>query len=323
MKTLLTALTLTLAFLAPAQDNLCASQHLCSNIMEMLAGIDATKYNTYTALFLAKEDVPGLIDQMTLSEEQKDRMKERSSGDNQEEYRQSEFSELLLRTKLMAVKWKDVKLEDFLYCVQRTKGIKELKGNIYFTDGVADYQIRLQAVFFEGEFQLLELEDLRQYSETNFHDINEFIEGDEENERVVQIELVEVDQNFPTKSHVIHALTNLYIALEAGDFELVLSFLIAPSGFTKEEINNELETMLERNEITLEGVQRLQEKATLASVEEHHGERGLLKAERAGLNSEECSALYIEGTNIECMFHWNGEKLRFFRIDNIRADEGN
>ncbi|GAB7089503.1 hypothetical protein [Marinifilum fragile] len=88
------------------------------------------------------------------------------------------------------------------------------------------------------------------------------------------------------------------------------------------EINDEnfieiVSDLIEKQEISKEGIQILSSKVQFGKLEKVYGQKGVSEASRKDLNINNCYGIFIENTNIEAMALWDGNHFKFFRIDSI------
>lgn len=159
MKFIYTIAILLLTGLVSAQDG-AAIDRLSAKIMKTLKATDSTKYKDFKAIFITMEEVVAITDNMTLPEEQKKEVRAKINAEYLEEQCSKEFKSMIFKGEQMGINWASIEYEEFLYRLRFRNGLKELKGDIYFRDGDKHYEMHLQAAYLDGEYKLLELEDL-------------------------------------------------------------------------------------------------------------------------------------------------------------------
>lgn len=158
MKTVLTALTLTLTVVASAQDHhTCAPEELRAAVMNLLKGIDSTKFEAYNALFMTEKEYELLIANADLNEDEKQIFLEDAEQKSLNAEQRREFLQLIFDGRRTDLNWKNIEYTDFLYKLRLVDGEKMLTGTIYFTDGEDEYEIHLRSYFVNDTYRLTEL----------------------------------------------------------------------------------------------------------------------------------------------------------------------
>lgn len=156
-----TIAALTLIFSVTAQDGQKIDQ-LAERMISALQKFDTTNYGQYRSMFISLKEVHGAVDEMNVPDEEKAEMHERMTADFIEEYTMREFDRLCAETQLSGIQWNKIVYEDFLYEVRRKRGLKEVRGDLYFQQGDKHYEIRVLAVLTGGEFKPVEVERFRE-----------------------------------------------------------------------------------------------------------------------------------------------------------------
>jgi hypothetical protein len=122
-----------------------------------------------------------------------------------------------------------------------------------------------------------------------------------------------------TKEQAVAHLKGLLTALEAKDYAKAVTFFITPPGATPEQLKESMTTLIEKREISAEGIEVLAAEgkwSKLADVAKPETERAASWAKRFGVNSAECWAL-MGTTGGEAAFHFDGTSLKLIRCDDI------
>lgn len=117
----------------------------------------------------------------------------------------------------------------------------------------------------------------------------------------------------PSRATFIRDLNALFSALERGSVSLIDKY--AYPAMSKEELS-ELPSVIERGEISLEGIKVLEEEGAFGSLEEiwpHKFRRWL--GSPGPQSADRCYAMRHGGA--EAAGLWNGSHFEFFRIDDI------
>lgn len=151
----------TMVFGLAAQDGKKIDQ-LTDRMINELKKFDTTDYKQYRSMFISLKEVHVAIDEMDVPDEEKEEMHNRMTADFIEEYTTEEFRRISRQTRNTGINWKNIVYEDFLYEVRRRRGLKEIKGDLYFQEGDKHYEIKIQAVLTDGEFKPVEIERFRE-----------------------------------------------------------------------------------------------------------------------------------------------------------------
>lgn len=319
-------LLLLLPLLTFAQNDGCAADEMRASVMDVLTGLKEGDYAKYKALFITGDQISSLIDQLDMNEEMKEEIRKERNQDFIDEYTNNEFKDLLEESADIGLNWANITYDDFLYKLRLSTGVKELKGELYFSEGDAHYEIRIMAAFIDGKCVLLEMEHLdtsyELYPEEYTDEYDE--ESLEELERALEeLEALGEEEEviaLPQKEEIITALTALYDALKKKDYETAKTYVAPPLDWDEATLNKKLKEIVDNDNLTPSGIEMLRTDGYVGPVDEVYGERGITKAENAGLNPYECYALYDFVSNAECMFFWDGLTIRFYRLDDIRME---
>lgn len=288
------------------------------NIMQVLNGFDSTRFDAYKTLFATENEVEQMIDEMRLSEEEKKDLKEMGAAVYNEEGYKGEFMTLLEESAAYGIHWDNIEYNEFLYKLRRTDGVKELRGTLHFSDGEQHYEMRVWATYFNGHLRLLELEQLRRSS--LFQQARE-VEVIEE-EPVTEVAAPPAKDPFlesaPSKRKTINELVKLFDAISKRDYKAFITYVEGADTMTVDAISEEM-TRLEK-ELTVAGITLLGNKGILGSVLYLYGAYGANDARDRGLSVDQCFAIYVPDSKVECRFTWNGTSIRFYRIAHIVAE---
>ncbi len=123
-------------------------------------------------------------------------------------------------------------------------------------------------------------------------------------------------QSAPTKAKMISDLKQIFELMEKKQFEPASEFFLLPPNFKPEMLDG----FIDRQEISLSGIQRLEKEAKFGSAIEVFGpQRGKYFADKAGTDPAKCFGFNHEvgGTAAEVLAIWNGSKFTFIRIDDV------
>ena len=117
-----------------------------------------------------------------------------------------------------------------------------------------------------------------------------------------------------TKAQMIKDLRGMSGNLAAGALDGLVERFVMPPGMTPEEAKPSLAKSIKR-ELTIDGIDLMEAKATFGKLTELFPERGAKWATRVKIKPEECYALkHADG---EVAAHWNGTAFRYLRVDDI------
>ncbi len=119
----------------------------------------------------------------------------------------------------------------------------------------------------------------------------------------------------PTKAQLGRQLTELATALQASDVDTAAEHMMLPPDRSLEEMKPMLPRLVVKREISAEGVKLLLEKGTFGKLVDVFPERGPKRAERLGVNVEECWAMSLD--RAEVMARWTGKGFKIFRLDDV------
>lgn len=123
----------------------------------------------------------------------------------------------------------------------------------------------------------------------------------------------------PTKEQAVAHLKGLLTALETKDYEKAVTFFATPPGATPEQLKAEMPKLIEKREISAEGIEVLAAEgkwSKLADVVKAEAERAASWAKRFGVNPTDCWALMGDAGG-EAAFHFDGTSLKLIRCDDI------
>ncbi len=117
-----------------------------------------------------------------------------------------------------------------------------------------------------------------------------------------------------TKAQMIKDLRGMAGNLEAGALDELVEHFVMPPGMTVEKAKPSLAKSIKR-ELSIEGIDMLEAKATFGKLTDLFPERGANWATRLEIKPEECYALKHGGAEIAA--HWNGSNFRYLRVDDV------
>ncbi|WP_124981473.1 hypothetical protein [Nonlabens xiamenensis] len=127
----------------------------------------------------------------------------------------------------------------------------------------------------------------------------------------------ELKKNQPTKELMISTLTDLFTALEKEDYASAKEYLLFPENVPDEVLIPAMSKLIERKEISLEGIHILDTMGTFGKVVDLYGDSGQTKIEAQNLDPDSCYGLYIESSSVVVMAQWDEKSFKFFQVDNI------
>lgn len=140
-------------------QNGAAADQFVDRVVKQLKDIDTSDFEDFKEMLIDIDDISKLIDATNISDTQKKDALERVADGDLMEKMQPRFEQLKAFTREHDIQWSNIEFVDFVYQTRLSKGIKELKGDIYFTEDSGYYEVRVFAGGLDGEFELLELKN--------------------------------------------------------------------------------------------------------------------------------------------------------------------
>lgn len=119
----------------------------------------------------------------------------------------------------------------------------------------------------------------------------------------------------PTKDQLISDLKAACQGLLDKDYDTAGKYFKMPEDAPKEKIEKQLSRMLEINEISLAGIDILEEKGKFGTLKEIFPEKAARWAERAKVAVEDCYAMRHEGAEVAAV--WSEGRFELIRLDDV------
>jgi hypothetical protein len=119
----------------------------------------------------------------------------------------------------------------------------------------------------------------------------------------------------PTKAALVQTLRDLLAALEAGDDDRAALHLVLLPGMQPEDVPVALDRILERKDLTAEGIDILAQEGAFGELDDLLKERGKSWAAHAGVNENRCYALVFDDAEVAAF--WDGAAFRIFHLDDV------
>ena len=120
----------------------------------------------------------------------------------------------------------------------------------------------------------------------------------------------------PTKEQLISDLNTVYDLLSGGDYEAAADYFKGPKGMPKAKLANELKGLLEKRELSKEGIEILDSKGTFGPLREVFPDRAESWMGRNDLPQDaECYAIGYQGAEVAA--HWTDDRFEFIRMDDV------
>ena len=120
----------------------------------------------------------------------------------------------------------------------------------------------------------------------------------------------------PTKEQLISDLKSVYELLSDGDYDGAAEYFKGPEGMPKAMLAKELRGILEKRELSMEGIEVLDRKGkfgTLSEIFPDHAE-GWMARNKLSPDAE-CYAISYEGAEVAA--HWTGDRFELIRLDDV------
>ena len=120
----------------------------------------------------------------------------------------------------------------------------------------------------------------------------------------------------PTKEQLISDLKTVHELLSNGDNMAAVEHFKGPDGISKERLAKDLGGLLKKRELSMEGIEVLDQKGKFGKLSEVFPERGASWVERNGITKpEDCYGLGFK--NAEVAAFWDGGKFLLIRLDDV------
>ncbi|ODT76297.1 hypothetical protein ABS71_03560 [bacterium SCN 62-11] len=104
-------------------------------------------------------------------------------------------------------------------------------------------------------------------------------------------------------------------ALEAKNYAEAATYFKLPDGAPADVVAKELAKLVEKREISSQGVEKLAKEGKWGPLKEVFGDKGLRWTERAKVPPDQCYGLGKEPAEVG--FYWDGSKFLIFRLDDV------
>lgn len=119
----------------------------------------------------------------------------------------------------------------------------------------------------------------------------------------------------PDREAAVEHLRKAATALEAQKYEEAATCFKLPEGAPPEMVAKELAKVVEKQEISSAGVEKLAKDGKWGPLKEVFGEKGERWAERAKVPADQCYGLGKDPAEVG--FYWDGSKFLIFRLDDV------
>ena len=138
----------------------CAPDDLSTRVMDILRSLQQKDQSLYKESLVRYPQVVSLMNKLQVSDEERQELLEERNQAFIDDYAEREERNLRELGEEAGIDWAKIEFEDFLYRLRLQKGIKELKGTLYFQQGDAHYEVQVLGAELDGKYLLLELESL-------------------------------------------------------------------------------------------------------------------------------------------------------------------
>jgi len=119
----------------------------------------------------------------------------------------------------------------------------------------------------------------------------------------------------PDKEALVGVLRDLLAAIEAGDTEKAMAYLMFPEGMSAEKRRKAVGGFVEKREISAAGIERLAAEGNFGLLDDVFGEAGRAWAKRSGVDIATCYALKLDDAQVAAF--WDGATLKLIRLDDV------
>lgn len=119
----------------------------------------------------------------------------------------------------------------------------------------------------------------------------------------------------PAREAFVAVLEDLLQALEAKDYDAARGCMAPFPGVRDQDMKEDLADLLERREISPEGLAILAKDGTFGPLLELFPKRGRRFANAAGVDATLCWAMSHDGAEVAA--HWTGDAFRIIRLDDV------
>ncbi len=119
----------------------------------------------------------------------------------------------------------------------------------------------------------------------------------------------------PTQAQALDFVRKACTALEAKKYDEAATYFKIPEGVSPDKVAKELGRMVEKQEVSSTGVEKLAKNPKWGKLEEVFGERAQRWAERAKVPLQECYGLGMEPAEVG--LHWDGSRFLIIRLDDV------
>ncbi len=120
----------------------------------------------------------------------------------------------------------------------------------------------------------------------------------------------------PDKDQLISDLKTVFKLLSEEKYEAAADHFRGPEGLSKDKMVRGMKGMIEKNEISMPGIEVLAAKGNFGPLMEVFPERGGSWLERNGISSaENCYGLGFDRAEVAA--YWTGSEFQLFRLDDV------
>lgn len=232
MKKLITILSCVFVFLNANAQKKCLTDDVASRVFEAIQQFDSTNINSFQKRLITFHEVEDFINTMDGDEAHKERMRERMNKEFYDNTMKRMFDRLTREIRRAELDLDKIVFEDFLYQLRIRDGVKQLKGDVYFEEGDKHFEVRVMAALVDGDYLILEIEDVEESFELHGYpddyewetdELSEAIDvpvvdiSDEELERMMNELEVEIEQAVKEAAEYDHEET---VEIEEEIFEV-------------------------------------------------------------------------------------------------------
>ncbi|MFZ9028346.1 MAG: hypothetical protein ACO2Z9_04980, partial [Crocinitomicaceae bacterium] len=126
-----------------------------------LKKLDTADVQTFRALMLSDAEINAFIDAMKVEEEFKEEIRANVNDGMFNNAMEASFQDFVRITRNMKIDWSKIVYQDFLYEMRKRDGLKQLRGELFVSEGEKQLQLQMTAALLNDKYVIIELEDLR------------------------------------------------------------------------------------------------------------------------------------------------------------------
>lgn len=158
---LLSTLTTILFLSSCVEEKKNEPEQIGRNTFEILKNISIKSKQQYIEHFPSVEDIRELAKNETLVTDQKTR-NEMTSMPKEEwiELILKDYNQTKEKAATLGINWQEITYLDYVYEIEEKKGLKGVKGKLYFKSNEKSYHIEVNSIWNGTEYMIIRIKDL-------------------------------------------------------------------------------------------------------------------------------------------------------------------